>query len=153
APQNTTVKSGGLCSSFDHPRIAVRRRSRKGRARARKQCQCRSGFIANAATDRRVQSAGALEVITGPHSSASTAGWRIAETSRVRYFVVLVGLSTLFAGPVFADPPGKGFVGTLTYDNGSEPERFACDRLDLVRTLYETRDLFQMRPKFDELVR
>ena len=71
----------------------------------------------------------------------------------MRYLLSLLGLAMLLASPVFADPPGKGFVGTLAYENGSEPERFACDRFDLVRTLYETGDLFQMRPKFDELVR
>jgi hypothetical protein len=71
----------------------------------------------------------------------------------LRYTLGLIGLAALLASPAFADPPAKGFVGTLTYENGNEAERFACDRLDLVRTLYETRDLFQMRPKFDELVR
>ena len=69
------------------------------------------------------------------------------------YLFSVLGLSMLLASPAFADPPEKGFAGTLAYENGSEPERFACDRFDLVRTLYETRDLFQMRPKFDELVR
>jgi hypothetical protein len=71
----------------------------------------------------------------------------------LRYLISLIGASTLLASPAFADPPGVGFVGTLTYESGSEPERFACDRLDLVRTLYDTRDLFQMRLKFDQLVR
>jgi hypothetical protein len=71
----------------------------------------------------------------------------------LRYLLSLIVLSALLASPAFADPPKKGFVGSLIYENGSEPERFACDRLDLVRTLYETRDLFQIRPKFDELVR
>lgn len=71
----------------------------------------------------------------------------------MRYLLRLLGLSMLLASPALSDPPGKGFVGALTYENGSEPQRFACDRLDLVRTLFETGDLFQMRPKFDELVR
>ena len=71
----------------------------------------------------------------------------------MRHLLSLLGLCLLLASPAFADPPAKGFVGTLAYEDGSEPERFACDRLDLVRTLYKTGDLFQMRPKFDELVR
>jgi hypothetical protein len=66
-----------------------------------------------------------------------------------------VAASLLLASPAFADPPGKGFVGVIAYDNGKEPARFACDRLDLVRTLYDTGhdNLFLMRPKFDELAR
>jgi hypothetical protein len=73
----------------------------------------------------------------------------------MRHPLSLLGFSILLASPAFADPPEKGFVGTITYENGDEPRRFACDRLDLVRTLYETgqANLFLMRPKFDELVR
>jgi hypothetical protein len=71
----------------------------------------------------------------------------------MRYLLTLLGLFMLLVLPAFADPPGGGFVGTLAYENGTEPERFACDRFDLVRILYETGDLFQMRPKFDELAR
>ena len=50
----------------------------------------------------------------------------------------LLGLSVLVASPAFADPPEKGFVGTIAYENGKEPDRFACDRLDLVRDIYDT---------------
>lgn len=71
----------------------------------------------------------------------------------MRHLLGLLASSLLLASPASADPPGKGFVGTLAYDDGSEPERYACDRVDLVRALYETGDLFRMRPKFDELVR
>ena len=71
----------------------------------------------------------------------------------MRHLLSLIGLSVLLASPAFADPPEKGFVGTIAYQNGKEPERFACDRLDLVRTLYETgkANIFLMRSKFDEL--
>ena len=71
----------------------------------------------------------------------------------MRHLLSLLGLSVFLASPAFADPPGKGFVGTIAYENGKEPSRFACDRLDLVQTLYKTgqSNLFMMRPKFDEL--
>ena len=71
----------------------------------------------------------------------------------MRHLLSLLGLCLLLASPAFADPPAKGFVGTLAYEDGSEPERFACDRFDLVLALYRTGDLFRMRPKFDELAR
>jgi len=71
----------------------------------------------------------------------------------MRYLLSALGISMLFASPANADPPSKGFVGALTYQNGFEPKRYACDRLDLVRALYETKDLFKIRAKFDELVR
>jgi hypothetical protein len=71
----------------------------------------------------------------------------------MRHLLSLLGLSALLASPALADPPDKGFVGTIAYENGTEPTRFACDRLDLVQTLYKTgqANLFTMRPKFDEL--
>jgi hypothetical protein len=71
----------------------------------------------------------------------------------MRYLPGLLALSMLLASPAWSDPPAKGFVGAITYEDGTEPRRFACDRLDLVRRLYETQDLFRMRPKFDELTR
>jgi hypothetical protein len=73
----------------------------------------------------------------------------------MRYLLSLLGLSIAFASPAVADPPEKGFVGTITYENGTEPTRFACDRLELVRALYDTGhdNLFLMRPKFDEMAR
>ena len=71
----------------------------------------------------------------------------------MRHLLSLLGLSVLLASPAFADPPEKGFVGPITYENGLEPARFACDRLDLLKTLYDTgqENVFKMRPKFDEL--
>jgi hypothetical protein len=73
----------------------------------------------------------------------------------VRHLLSLIGLSFLLASPSFADPPDRGFVGAIVYDNGAEPQRFACDTLDLVRILYEAGkdNLFRMRPKYDELAR
>jgi len=53
----------------------------------------------------------------------------------MRHLLRLFGLSVLLASPAFADPPDKGFVGTIAYENGTEPNRFACDRLDLARIL------------------
>ena len=72
----------------------------------------------------------------------------------MRHFLLrLLGLSVLVASPAFADPPEKGFVGTIAYENGKEPDRFACDRLDLVRSIYETGkdNVLLMRAKFNEL--
>jgi hypothetical protein len=70
----------------------------------------------------------------------------------MRHLFKLPLVVALLGSPAFADPPAKGFVGALAYATGVEPERFACDRLDLVRTIYETGDLYKMRPKFDQLV-
>ena len=71
----------------------------------------------------------------------------------MRYLPRLLTLSLLLASPALADPPDKDYVGAITYENGKEPERFACDRLDLVKSIYEAGkdNIFRMRPKFDEL--
>ena len=71
----------------------------------------------------------------------------------MRHLLRLFGLSVLLASPALADPPDKGFVGTIAYENGKEPDRFACDRLDLARILYETgkNNVLLMRAKFNEL--
>ena len=71
----------------------------------------------------------------------------------MRHLLGLIGLSVLLASPAFADPPEKGFVGTIAYENGKEPDRFACDRLDLVRKIYDIGkdNVFLMRAKFNEL--
>ncbi|HET7714414.1 MAG TPA: hypothetical protein VFK86_02195 [Bauldia sp.] len=52
-----------------------------------------------------------------------------------------------------AAPPDEGYVGAIVYRDGREPERIACDTLDLVRIIYEAgkESVFRMHPKFKEL--
>src|SRR5690348_160187 len=71
----------------------------------------------------------------------------------MRHLLGLIGLSVLLVSPALADPPEKGYVGTIAYENGKEPDRFACDRLDLVRKIYDIGkdNVFLMRTKFTEL--
>ena len=71
----------------------------------------------------------------------------------MRTLPCLLGLSFLIAPPAAADPPDPGFIGAIVYENGFEPPRFACDRLDLVKAIYDAGkdNLFVMRDKYDEL--
>jgi hypothetical protein len=65
----------------------------------------------------------------------------------------LLGLSLLAASPAAADPPDRGFIGAIVYEDGREPPRFACDTLDLVKRIYAVGkdNLFLMHPKYEEL--
>jgi hypothetical protein len=71
----------------------------------------------------------------------------------MRYLPCVLGVSLLVAAPAYAEPPARGYVGAIVYRNGQEPLRFACDTLDLVKTIYAAGkdNLFLMRAKFDEL--
>ena len=71
----------------------------------------------------------------------------------MRYLPVLVGLSLLAALPAQANPPDRGYVGAIVYDNGQEPLRFACDSLELVKVIYDAGkdDAFRLYPKYREL--
>jgi hypothetical protein len=73
----------------------------------------------------------------------------------MRTLLCLLGLSLLVASPAVADPPDRGFVGAIVYEDGREPLRFACDTLDLVKTIYDAGkdNLFLMHPKYEELAK
>jgi hypothetical protein len=55
--------------------------------------------------------------------------------------------------PAAAAPPDAGFVGAIVYRDGSEPDRIACDTLDLVKTIYAAgkETIFAIHPKYKEL--
>jgi hypothetical protein len=71
----------------------------------------------------------------------------------MRFAFCLFAASLLCVAPAQADPPDAGFVGAITYKNGVEPPRFACDSLDLVKILYSAgkSNIFGMHPKYREL--
>jgi hypothetical protein len=71
----------------------------------------------------------------------------------MRYSLCLLGLAFLVASPAYADPPDPGFVGAIIYKDGREPDRFACDTLDLVKAIYSVgkENIFSMHPKYVEL--
>ena len=64
----------------------------------------------------------------------------------------LVALTLPLASSIAA-PPDEGYVGTIVYRDGREPDRIACDTLDLVKTIYDAGkdSIFAMHPKFKEL--
>ena len=70
-----------------------------------------------------------------------------------RMGLCLIGLSLPFAATAIAAPPDEGYVGAIVYRDGREPDRFACDTLDLVKTIYDAgkKSVFAMHPKFQEL--
>ena len=55
----------------------------------------------------------------------------------------------LLVSPAFADPPEKGFVGTLAYENGLPPSALPAIGSTSCAHFIETGDLFQMRSEFD----
>lgn len=67
----------------------------------------------------------------------------------------LVALTLPLASAVNAAPPDEGYVGAIVYRDGREPDRFACDSLDLVKAIYDAgkESVFHMHPKFEELAK
>ncbi len=50
---------------------------------------------------------------------------------------LLLALTLLLASPSHAGPPDEGYVGAIVYRNGTEPDRIACDQLELVKSIYD----------------
>lgn len=65
----------------------------------------------------------------------------------------LLALTLPFASNASAAPPDQGYVGAIVYGDGTEPDRIACDTLDLVKTIYAegTKSIFAIHPKYKEL--
>ena len=70
-----------------------------------------------------------------------------------RMGLCLVGLTLPFASTAIGAPPDEGYVGAIVYQNGTEPDRIACDTLDLVKTIYAAgkKTIFAIHPKYKEL--
>lgn len=66
---------------------------------------------------------------------------------------LLLALTVPIASTVSAAPPDQGYIGSIVYRDGHEPDRIACDTLDLVKTIYAagTKSIFAIHPKYKEL--
>jgi hypothetical protein len=66
---------------------------------------------------------------------------------------LLLALTLPLAAAADAAPPDEGYVGAIVYKNGTEPDRIACDTLDLVTTIYDAgkETIFAIHPKYKEL--
>jgi hypothetical protein len=66
---------------------------------------------------------------------------------------LFLALTLPFVSPSEAAPPDEGYVGAIVYRNGTEPDRIACDTLDLVKTIYDAgkETVFAIHPKYREL--